>query len=399
MRHRRRPVTVVPAGIVELAAVQLAGVQVEAGRDFPAPGLAGTGLHVAAVGVDPLLHADQAAADARGGRRGAARAVIVDVDAQLAGQVLQPHRGPGARAAVLEGVGQGLLHQPVHGELHPRGHVRGGPVDLQRGVQPGRPDLVDEQIELGQVRDRLEALAGVLAGPLAQHAEQPAGIGQGPAPGGRHRAHDLGGPLRGGGRRRDRRVAQGDHDREVMGDDVVHLPGDPGPLGGRGEGPLLIPLAFQAFRAVAQFGQVGPAGGRVQAEPEGGRDHAGNEDRVEPPAAAREQQQPDDHPQLEQARAHERVPAWPQRGHGVQGDEQGRAVDGVGPETDAGVQGQHHGEYRDRPDPADHERRGRQGQQQEDGRHVPAGVVVDGGWACRRDGHQGDQHVEYPAGR
>ena len=370
----------------------------EAGRDFPAPGLAGTGLHVAAVGVDPLLHADQAAADARGGRGGGARAVIVDVDAQLAGQVLQPHGGTGACPAMLEGVGQGLLHQPVHGELHPGGHVGGGPVDLQRGVQPGRPDLVDEQIELGQVRDGLKALAGVLPGMLAQHAEQPAGIGQGPAPGGRHRAHDLGGPLRGGGRRRDRRIAQGDHDREVMGDDVVHLPGDPGPLGGRGQGPLLIPLAFQAFRAVAQFGQVGPAGGRVQAQPEGGGDHAGREDRIEPPAAAREQQQPDDHSQLEQARAHERVPARPQRGHRVQGDEQGRAVDGVGPQADAGVQGQHHAEHRDRPEPADQQRRGRQGQQA-DGRQVRNEIAVGRGRARRDHGQQGDQHVEYPAGR
>ena len=51
------------------------------------------------------LHADQAAADARGGRGGGARAVIVDVDAQLAGQVLQPHGGMGACPAMLEGVG------------------------------------------------------------------------------------------------------------------------------------------------------------------------------------------------------------------------------------------------------------------------------------------------------
>ena len=167
-----------------------------------------------------------------------------------------------------------------------------------------------------------------MAGALAQHAEQPAGIGQRAPPGGRHAAHDLGGPLGRAGRRGGRRLAQGDHDGEVVGDDVVHLAGDPGALGGRGERALLVALAFQPVRAVVQFGEVGAAGGGVQAEPERGGDHAGEEDRVSttsaPPAS---RTQPDDHGELEQAGARQRVPPRPQRGHRVQGDEQGQAVD------------------------------------------------------------------------
>src|SRR5262249_43700641 len=80
-------------------------------------------------------------------------------------------------------------------------------------------------------------------------------------PGSRHAAHDLGGPFRRAGRRGGRRLAQGDHDGQVMGYDVVHLPGDPGAFGGRGERALLIALAFQPVSAVAQFGEVGAPGG------------------------------------------------------------------------------------------------------------------------------------------
>ena len=115
----------------------------------------------------------------------------------------------------------------------------------------------------------------------------------------------------------------------MVGDDIVHLAGDPGAFGCRGEGGLLVSLAFQPFRAVVQFGEVGAAGGGVQAEAQGGSDHPGGEDRVIPPAAAREQEQPGDRGQLDQAGAHEGVPARTHRCHGVQGDEQGQTIDRV----------------------------------------------------------------------
>ena len=88
------------------------------------------------------------------------------------------------RAAVLERVGEGLLHQPVHRELYTWRNVRPGAVDLQLGIQPRRPDLLDERVELGHVGYRLKSLVGVLAGALAQHAEEPACIGQRAPPGG-----------------------------------------------------------------------------------------------------------------------------------------------------------------------------------------------------------------------
>ncbi len=243
---------------------------------------------------------------------------------------MQAHRGAGTGPAVLEGVGQGLLHQPVHRELHSGRQVRRLPADLQRGIQSRGPDPVDERVELAEIRYRLPGLAGVLAGGLAQDAEEPAGIGQRGPPGGRHGAHDVGGPVRRGRRRGDRRVGQGGHDGEVVGDDVVHLAGDPGAFGGCGKRGLLVLLALQPFRAVVQFGEVGAAGGDVQAKPEGGGDHAGHEDRVKPPAAACEHEQPGQRGELEHSGARQRVPPRPPRCHGVQGGEQGRAVDRAG---------------------------------------------------------------------
>jgi hypothetical protein len=64
--------------------------------------------------------------------------------------------------------------------------------------------------------------------------------------------------------------------------DVVHLPGDPGAFGGRGERALLIALAFQPVRAGAQFGEPGAPGRGVQAQPKCGGDPAGPDDRFKP---------------------------------------------------------------------------------------------------------------------
>src|ERR1039457_767034 len=58
----------------------------------------------------------------------------------------------------------------------------------------------------------------------------------------------------------DAAIAAGDHDGEMVGDDVVHLAGDPGAFSRRGECALLVPLAFQPLSAVVQFGEVGAAG-------------------------------------------------------------------------------------------------------------------------------------------
>ena len=63
----------------------------------------------------------------------------------------------------------------------------------------------------------------------------------------------------------------------------------------------------------------------------------------------------DERGDLEQAAAHQRGPPRAQRGHRVQGDEQGQPVDQAPvPQHGADGGGHHHAEYRDGPDPADH---------------------------------------------
>jgi hypothetical protein len=99
-------------------------------------------------------------------------------------------------------------------------------VQLQGRLQSGRTDLFDQGVQLAKIGYRLQGSGCVLVG-----------------------------------------FGQGGHDGEVVGDDIVHLAGDPGAFGGRGERGLLVCLAFQPFRTVLELGEVGTAGGDVQAEP------------------------------------------------------------------------------------------------------------------------------------
>ena len=69
-----------------------------------------------------------------------------------------------------------------------------------------------------------------------------------------------------------------------MRDDVVDLPGDPGPLGGRGELGLLVSFAFQALGPVYQGRDVGAPGPDVVTQQQGERDQQG----VDPPSVRRE---------------------------------------------------------------------------------------------------------------
>ena len=82
------------------------------------------------------------------------------------------------------------MDEPVDRQLHAGGHVRCLPADLQRGIRSRGPDLFDERVGLGEVGDGLQGsagvLTGVLAGALAQHAEESAGIGQRAPPRVRH---------------------------------------------------------------------------------------------------------------------------------------------------------------------------------------------------------------------
>jgi hypothetical protein len=76
-----------------------------------------------------------------------------------------------------------------------------------------------------------------------------------------------------GSQRKPGSVGQGGHHRQVMSNNVVHLSGDPRPLGGGGDEGLLVAVAFQAFSAVAQRVEIGPAGANVQTQHPRGHSH------------------------------------------------------------------------------------------------------------------------------
>ena len=113
----------------------------------------------------------------------------------------------------------------------PGRECRGVALDCERHRETGRAHLTDELVELVEAR---LGPARALAPVVAQHAEEAAHLGERLATGCRHVLHRLdrlpGRPLRGEGRA----VGQGDHHAQVVGDDVVHLAGDAGALGGGG---------------------------------------------------------------------------------------------------------------------------------------------------------------------
>ena len=66
----------------------------------------------------------------------------------------------------------------------------------------------------------------------------------------------FGTALRGGLRREGTRIGQGDDHGQVVPDEVVHLPRDPGAFGRGGQPAALIPFDFQAGRPFPQTGQL-----------------------------------------------------------------------------------------------------------------------------------------------
>jgi hypothetical protein len=138
--------------------------------------------------------------------------------------------------------------------------------------------------------------------------------------------------------------------------DVVHLTDDPGAFGNDGEFVGLVALAFEAFGAVVQFLQVGPPRRGIQAEAERCHDQAGEEDRGVPPVGAADLDGDSDGGGLEGRSGDHGMLAGPPCGHGVEGDERGRAADQLAVERggQAGA-AEDPAEYRLRPHPAHHE--------------------------------------------
>ena len=151
------------------------------------------------------------------------------------------------------------------------GSANGGPVTVSRAGSPAARTLAISSSRSS--RPGCGACPGV--GRLAQHAHQPAHLAQRRTPGGRHLAHDRGRLARvslggvGGA------VGQRDHHRDIVRHDVVHLPRDPGPFGGRGELGLLVPLPLQPPGPVLRGLEVGAPGAGVVAGEPGRRDQGG----------------------------------------------------------------------------------------------------------------------------
>ena len=162
----------------------------EACDDLEAAAGGGLGAYGAAVDGDALAHAHQAVAAAVAGV--VAPAVVADPDLDRVVTVVEPDLGGGARPGVLEGVGEGLLDDPVDRELHARGQLGGHAVDRQVDRQPGRADLLDQLGELVDARLRREGGLAV----LAQHPEHAAHLRERLPPGRADRLHRALGPLR-----------------------------------------------------------------------------------------------------------------------------------------------------------------------------------------------------------
>src|SRR6266542_3843300 len=118
---------------------------------------AAAGVQLAAEQVDPLTHADQAVAGAVAGP--AAEPVVADLQAQVVVAVADQH-ARGARTGVPDGVGEGLLDDPVGRQVHPGRQGAGLALDLEPRLQSRLPDLLDQKRELVEAGLRAQARAG-----------------------------------------------------------------------------------------------------------------------------------------------------------------------------------------------------------------------------------------------
>lgn len=73
-------------------------------------------------------------------------------------------------------------------------------------------------------------------------------------------------------------VGERDHDGQVVGDDVVHLPGDTGPFLSDRQSCLLVMLLLQACGTFLHGREVGARGPCVRPQDGGGDDHRGHRD-------------------------------------------------------------------------------------------------------------------------
>ncbi|CAM5464619.1 hypothetical protein SVIOM74S_08794 [Streptomyces violarus] len=115
--------------------------------DTETAAVAGTGGEGAAQGADAFPHAEQPvpAAAARGVVLAAA--VVHDGDLDVGSDLYDADLGLGLRPGVLLHVGEGLLDDPVGGQVDGRGEggvvVGAGDLDVQAGVAEGAGEFVE----------------------------------------------------------------------------------------------------------------------------------------------------------------------------------------------------------------------------------------------------------------
>ena len=197
-------------------------------------------LELAAVDGDALAQAEQPAV--------LGQAVVDHLDAHLAGDVGHAD----ARAHGLPALArapQRLLHEPVGRQVDARGERHGLAVDPQLDVQAGRARALDQRAHVRKARLRREPQLLVLA---AQHAEQPAQLGQRLAAGVLDDRERRLGALRVALRHPPRGARLHGHRAERVRDHVVEVAGDPRALLERGGVGGRVALALGALGALVE---------------------------------------------------------------------------------------------------------------------------------------------------
>ena len=180
----------------------------------------------------------------------AAGDAVGDLDLEHLRRPAQDDPRPAA-AAVLERVGQALLHEAEGGQVDAGRQRPGQPLDAQLDVEPGVARAGDERVEA--IERGLRGVVGVLA-VGAQDAEQAAHLGQRLAAGGLDRAQRADRGVGVAVEHAARRAGLHDHDRDRVRDDVVQLARDPHALARHGVALALGALALELLGARPQLG-------------------------------------------------------------------------------------------------------------------------------------------------
>ena len=244
-----------------------------------ATGRARACLHPAAVDGHPLAHPGQPVAGPVGGGR-AAPPVVGDPQQQRVLQVAQRHLGGGPGPAVLAGVGERLLHDPVGGQRRAVRQRLRHTLDGEGDRQARGPGLFEQLAELADAGQRGAFRLGAVFVP-PQHAQHAPHLRQRLPAGGGDRGQRLLGAVRVGAQRVGGAVRLDHHDADVVGDHVVELAGDPGPLRRRGDLRLRVALGLQPGRPVLQAGVVRPPVAHRVAEHPRDQRRAGEHDRAD----------------------------------------------------------------------------------------------------------------------